>query len=139
MTKMRKSTDYQELVRRILAEVARRVTEQAGDFAELFNKEVRPATATLAEIHRNPFSKDSDRVKAALGLIDRAPAVPRVKEQTVGNTIISIPIQHMAAIEEALEDDGEGDLVELIKGEDFESCDAGDDSAPFEVPVREII
>lgn len=126
LAKIRRDPSYQMLVRATLMEVSNRVVEGIADLAALLNSQVRRSIGTLVEIRDNPFAKDSDRLKAATTLIDRAPAVPRIKEKQAASLILSLPVQQMQTINQALLEEGQGELVEMLKGEDFDSEQTGE-------------
>lgn len=118
--KLREKQLYKDLVKATLAQIAERITREAADFTQMFDQQIQPSVRTLAEIRDNPFAKDSDRLKAATTLIDRAPSAPKVKAPEAAQSILSLPVVQMKMIKEALVDSDEGDLVELLEGEGYE-------------------
>jgi hypothetical protein len=119
LTGVRAKPEYQETVRRTVAVIAKRVVDGAVDVEELFNNEIRPSVETLVEVRDNPFEKAGDRVKAANSLIDHAPKAPAKKVESRNETILRIPVQQMQTMRQALIEEGQNDLVELLEGRDF--------------------
>jgi len=136
---VRGKPEYQFLVKDMLRQIANRVTQDAADATMLFDQEIRPSVATLIEVRDDPFGKGGDRVKAALGLLDRAPSAPRAKETKEVQRVLSIPISQMRAIKAALSDEGEGEMIELVEGRDFTAEAAEAESSTGQIVPREIL
>jgi hypothetical protein len=119
LSAVRDKPAYQELVRRTTAAVAKRIVREAVDVEQMFNDQIRPSVETLVEIRDNPFNPAKVRVSASKELLDRAPEVPRKGDDMVDFVRkILIPVQHMKAISKALNEEGEGELLEMIESEE---------------------
>jgi hypothetical protein len=123
----------------MIRQIANRVTQDAADATMLFDQEIRPSVATLIEVRDDPFGKGGDRVKAALGLLDRAPSAPRAKETKEVQRFLLIPISQMRAIKAALSDEGEGEMIELVEGRDFTAEEAKAEADSGQIIPREIL
>lgn len=119
-TKLREKPQYRGVVQLTVRQIAERIVGQATSVKELFNNEIPRNVATMIEIRDNPIESGKNRLAAAIALTDRAPDVPRAKEAMPTNVILQLPVQHMQTIQRALIEDKREDIVDLIKGEDFE-------------------
>jgi len=137
--KLRGRPEYQDQVRAILQVIANQMVRAAGGIAEAFNQEILPSIATLREIRDNAFEKAGDRIKASTVLIDHAPEAPRAGSAVDDSRTlrISFPVQQIKNLEKALLDEDEGDLVELLKGRDFDEV-PNEGEEGFKVPVKDL-
>jgi hypothetical protein len=110
------SPDYPSVVRQLGGIVAKRIVTQVSDIDELFNGQIRDSAATLIQIRDNDWAKDSDRIKASLAFLDRAPKAPKVTRNEISQvTTIQIPLSSMAAMQQALEEDRGSEGAEILE------------------------
>jgi len=100
-------------------EIAEKVVEEAADFGALFDSEIVNNFSTAVEIRDDEQAKGDTRLRAAFGLLDRAPSSPKIvkhveREQRV---VLQIPVQHLKALEMAAGDVQDAEIIGLLAGE----------------------
>jgi hypothetical protein len=118
--RLRRKSQYRSAVRETVSRIAEQIVNKAVDVKALFNNEISRSVKTMIEIRDNPFEPGKTRLAASVAIVDRAPDVPKAKEAGTTNIVLQLPIQHMETIQQALIEDRREDIVELIKGEDYE-------------------
>jgi hypothetical protein len=120
--RLRRKSQYRSAVRETVSRIAEQIVSKAVDVKALFNNEISRSVKTMIEIRDNPFEPGKTRLAASVAIVDRAPDVPKAKEAGATNIVLQLPIQHMETIQQALIEDRREDIVELIKGEDYEDA-----------------
>lgn len=112
---LRMDGDYRRMVRKCVRFLAEKAIEgKSGDVLGLFNEQIMPSVVTLMEVRDNPFSKDGDRVKAAVEFLDRAPDAPKVTKQTdERKVVITIPMRDLENMQKALMEEGSEEDVRI--------------------------
>ena len=105
------------------------VQEADGDIEGLFNDQIAASAATLMEVRDNPFESGNTRMKAANAFLDRASKAPKVRREVEERrTVISIPVNELKTMQQALLEEGtdeDNEILDLLKGVDYKSD--GDD------------
>lgn len=108
--------EYRLVVKQLRAEITTSIVEQVVDVNDLFNGQIKKSVATVISIRDDLMAKDSDRLKASFGLLDRAPAAPKVTQIAENrNVVISLPVKTMAEMQKALEEDGGSESLEVVE------------------------
>lgn len=127
---LRNEPEYREMVGRCSRFIARQTVRQAASIPELFNGQIMPSAATLIEIRDNPYSKGSDRIKAASEFLDRAPDAPKARHEVEERkTVIMLPLQELQNMQQALLEEGTAEDIEtyeLIRGQDYNMVENGE-------------
>jgi len=124
--------------------VRAQVTVQAadGDIDGLFNDQIEASAATLMEVRDNPFESGNTRMKAANAFLDRASKAPKVrKEVEERRTIISIPVNELKTMQQALLEEGtdeDNEILDLLKGVDYKLSKDEDGKNGKEIKVVSI-
>jgi len=93
---IKRSPLFQAKVAQIRAEVEERLFEQAVDMYAAFDAEAPFAFQTLREIHRDRSKNDSVRRQAALDILERAPSVPKKKQEKAPQSSLNIQNIHIS-------------------------------------------
>ena len=119
------------------------VSASDGDIDGLFNSQIEASAATLMEVRDNPFETGSTRMKAANAFLDRASKAPKVRREVEEKrTIISIPVNELKTMQQALLEEGtdeDNEILDLMKGVDFSTDgDDGKDAKEKKINVIEV-
>jgi transcriptional regulator with XRE-family HTH domain len=129
-----RSDSYKRVVRELSTILSMKVLDSQSTVAELFNSEIRPSVDTIVSLRDNLDQKGEVRLKAALGLLDRATMVPKVgAPQDNRSMTVVLPESAVANMMEALRLDG-GESMTVLK----DYCAARlSPAAPIDTPVEE--
>lgn len=95
---------------------------------------VDPAVATLARVMASPAAKDSDKIRAAENVLDRA-GVPRRVETVDTETAKAILVERLLAMQQhVLPDHTDDGLPDTVLGTLMPTPDAAPDPDPQETP-----
>lgn len=107
--------EFKQVVKQLRAIVAHRLVDQVSDVSDLFDLQIRPSASTLMGIRDDIFAKDSDRIKASLAFLDRAPRAPKSTQQVDSRSVtVQIPLSDMQNMQQALKDVGDSEDGEII-------------------------
>lgn len=142
---LRRSPVYQRFLEECKGHLREKVLDRASSLAEKFDFEAEAAFETLAEIHASHKYKGATRVKAAEGILDRAPSAPRKVRDAHGTgdagVTIVFGVQTAENIGKALADTGRSDLIDLFQTQNgaFETPETVVAEEPAEKPAESVV
>lgn len=135
LSKVRKKEAYRVEVKRILIDLKQRLLDRAAQYEELFNQEIVPSLNTVVALRDDLDQKGDVRLKAAFGLLDRAPDSPQVRQANDIQRVPTIIIgqDQFNTIKNALTETGQQALLDLLPAENStptESQESSDENPP---------
>ncbi len=123
ITTLRSNPKFRVILKNCIELRAQSVTANSDNPEELLDSQINDSIGALMEVRDDIFEKGSSRVKAAEGILNRAPAAPKPrKEVEQRRTVITLPVGALQNMQQALLEEGsEQDLetIELLEGTDY--------------------
>jgi len=120
ITTLRSNPKFRVILRNCVELRAQSAMANAENPEDLLDSQINDSIGALMQVRDDPFERGSSRVKAAEGILNRAPKAPKVrKEVEQQRTIITLPVSTLQNMQQALLEEGsEQDLetIELLEG-----------------------
>ena len=128
ITTLRSNPKFRVILKNCIELRAQSVTADADNPEELLDSQINDSIGALMQVRDDPFEKGSSRVKAAEGILNRAPAAPKPrKEVEQTRRIIALPVSALQNMQQALLEEGSKqdlETIELLEGTDYNIRDS---------------